>query len=265
MSALLEVKNLSVAFSTPAGTTQVLRQVDLSLKAGETLAVVGPSGCGKSTLCKNILRLLPKNAHTSGQVMLAGEDLIQKSEKELCRLRGRAIGLVFQDPMTALNPSRTMGSQLAEAVRAHGPRLSRPALGARVEELLALVGIEHPKERARLYPHHFSGGMRQRVVLAMALAGGPQILLADEPTSALDVTTQAQILELLKNFQRRQGLAMVLVTHDWGVVARVADRVAVMEAGKIIQCGTAEEIFRALPPAAFSPEFVYCKHISKAV
>ena len=244
MAELLEVKNLSVSFFTPAGEVQAVRDVSFSLRAGEVLAIVGESGCGKSVLCKSILHLLPPSARRkSGTIAVNGRDITQLRERELQKLRGSLFSMVFQDPMTALNPSMTVGAQLAAAVRVHAPRLRGAALEQRVLELMRLVGIDRPEERRGLYPHHFSGGMRQRVVLAIALAGDPSILFADEPTTALDVTIQAQILDLLREIQQKLGTATVFVTHDLGAVARVADRVAVMYAGKIVELGTAEDIF----------------------
>ena len=244
MSELLEVKNLSVSFFTPSGEVQAVRDVSFSLKAGEVLAIVGESGCGKSVLCKSIMKLLPDTARLkSGTIAVNGTDITGYREKEMCALRGKLFSMVFQDPMTSLNPTMTIGAQIAEAVLVHAPKLEAGAAHRRVVELMELVGIERPEERMRLYPYHFSGGMRQRVVMAIALAGTPQILFADEPTTALDVTIQAQILDLLREVQQKLNTATVFVTHDLGVVARVADRVAVMYAGKIVETGTAEEIF----------------------
>ena len=244
MADLLNVEHLSVSFFTPAGEVQAVRDVSFLLKAGEVLAIVGESGCGKSVLCKSILRLLPQTAKIkSGKIIVDGTDITAYREREMTALRGSLFSMVFQDPMTALDPTMTVGAQIAEAVLAHRPKLEKSAVRARVIELLELVGIDRAQERMALYPHSFSGGMRQRVVLAIALAGNPRILFADEPTTALDVTIQAQILDLLRDVQRKLGTATVFVTHDLGVVARVADRVAVMYAGKIVETGTAEEIF----------------------
>jgi len=244
MSALLEVKNLSVSFFTLDGEVQAVRDVSFSLQAGEVLAVVGESGCGKSVLCKSIMKLLPPAAKIkSGSITVNGADITGYGERDMRKLRGRLFSMVFQDPMTSLDPTMTIGAQIAEAVRIHQPKISRSGLHTRVLELMTLVGIERPEERMKLYPHNFSGGMRQRSVMAIALAGSPSILFADEPTTALDVTIQAQILDLLRDIQQRLGTATVFVTHDLGVVARVADRVAVMYAGKIVETGTAEEIF----------------------
>ncbi len=244
MARVLEVKDLSVSFFTPAGEVQAVRGVSFSLEAGEVLAIVGESGCGKSVLCKSIMKLLPASAKIkSGTICVNGVDITGYKERDMNKLRGRLFSMVFQDPMTSLNPTMTIGAQIGEAVRVHEPRISREKLHKRILELMALVGIEHPEERMKLYPYHFSGGMRQRSVMAIALAANPDILFADEPTTALDVTIQAQILDLLRRIQTQLGTATVFVTHDMGVVARVADRVAVMYAGKIVEIGTAEEIF----------------------
>jgi oligopeptide transport system ATP-binding protein len=242
MAELLEVKNLSVSFQTPQGEIEAVRDVSFSVKAGEALAIVGESGCGKSVLCKSILKLLPPSAQIkSGTISAGGADTTAIPEREMRKLRGRLFSMVFQDPMTALNPTIPAVRQIAEAVCVHRPRMPKAEVRRRADALLELVGLE--PEKARLYPHQLSGGMRQRCVMAIALAAEPQILFADEPTTALDVTVQAQILDLLREIQRILGTATVLVSHDLGVVARVADRVAVMYAGKIVEIGTAEEIF----------------------
>lgn len=244
MEKLLEVKNLSVSFLSEYGEVQAVRDVSFSLNAGEVLAIVGESGCGKSALCKTIMKLLPKNARVkSGAILAAGTDITNYSEKEMQKLRGKLFSMVFQDPMTSLNPTIPIGKQIGEAVLVHEPGLNREQVQARVLELMRLVGIENPKERCKLYPYNFSGGMRQRSVMAIALASNPRILFADEPTTALDVTIQAQILDLLREIQEKLGTATIFVSHDLGVVARVADRVAVMYAGKIVEIGTAEEIY----------------------
>lgn len=243
MSDLLEIKNLSVSFKTERGEVEAVRDVSFSLKEGEILALVGESGCGKSVLCKSVMKLLPQSAFIkSGSINVNGADITDYKEKEMNKLRGKLFSMVFQDPMTSLNPTMTIGSQIAEAVLVH-EKLSKPELDRRVIELMELVGIESPEERRRLYPYNFSGGMRQRSVMAMALASNPRILFADEPTTALDVTIQAQILDLLIDIQKKLNTATIFVTHDLGVVAHVADRVAVMYAGRIVEIGTAEEIF----------------------
>ena len=244
MAELLEIKNLSVSFETAAGEVQAVRDVSFALHKGEVLAIVGESGCGKSVLCRSILKLLPESARMkSGQIFLDGADITRYREQDMRRLRGRMFSMIFQDPMTSLNPTLTIERQIGEAVLVHGPRMPKKALHRRVIELMELVGIEDPETRCGLYPHNFSGGMRQRSVMAVALASNPRLLLADEPTTALDVTIQAQILDLLREIQRKLGTATILVSHDLGVVARAADRVAVMYAGKIVEIGTAEEIF----------------------
>ena len=244
MEKLLEVNRLCVRFPTPQGVVEAVRDVSFCLQKGEVLAIVGESGCGKSALCKAIMRLLPRSAQMEADsILVNGVDLAPYSERQMQRLRGKLFSMVLQDPMSALNPSMRIAQQLAEAIRVHEPRLRGQALERRVLELLELVGIERPAERAQLYPFSFSGGMRQRIVMAIALAAKPQILFADEPTTALDVTVQAQILDLLRSLQQKLGTATVLVSHDLGVVARCADRVAVMYAGKIVEIGTAEEIY----------------------
>jgi oligopeptide/dipeptide ABC transporter ATP-binding protein len=244
MSELLKVENLSVSFDTPQGTVHAVRDVSFSLRPGEVLAIVGESGCGKSVLCKSVMKLLPGTARVeSGRIIADGRDITHLTEREMCRLRGKLFSMVFQDPMTSLNPTLPIGRQIEEAIQIHEPRIGRKALHDRVIELMELVGIEQAEERCKLYPYNFSGGMRQRSVMAIALAGNPKMLFADEPTTALDVTIQAQILDLLREIQQKLGTATILVSHDLGVVARAADRVAVMYAGKIVEIGTAEEIY----------------------
>ena len=244
MAELLEVKNLSVSFDTAQGELQAVRDVSFTLHEGEVLAVVGESGSGKSVLCKAIMKLLRKDARIKGgSILVDGVDITAYRPRDMERLRGKLFSMVFQDPMTSLNPTIAIGEQIAEAVRVHNRRLSRDQVHRRVIELMELVGIDFPEQRYGLYPYNFSGGMRQRSVLAIALASNPRILFADEPTTALDVTIQAQILDLLRDVQRKLNTATVLVSHDLGVVARVADRVAVMYAGRIVEIGTTEEIF----------------------
>lgn len=243
-SEVLEIKNLSVSIDSPGGTVQAVRDVSLTLHKGEVLAIVGESGCGKSILCRSVMKLLPLHARiVQGSIVADGVDITQYSEREMVKLRGKLFSMIFQDPMTALDPTMTIGAQIAEAVLAHHKKLPKEEVYRRVVELMELVGIRQPRERYRLYPYNFSGGMRQRSILAMALAGSPKILLADEPTTALDVTIQAQILDLLRDIQTKLGTATILVSHDLSVVARAADRVAIMYAGKIVETGTAEEIY----------------------
>ena len=259
MADLLNVEHLSVSFFTPAGEAQAVRDVSFSLKAGEVLAIVGESGCGKSVLCKSILRLLPQTAKIkSGKIIVDGTDITAYREREMTALRGSLFSMVFQDPMTALDPTMTIGAQIAEAVLAHRPKLEKSAVRARVIELLELVGIDHAQERMALYPHSFSGGMRQRVVLAIALAGDPRILFADEPTTALDVTIQAQILDLMRDLQKKMGMAIIMITHDLGVVAQMCDEVIVMYAGSICEQGTADEIF-------YNPRHEYTKGLMRSI
>lgn len=244
MQTLLDVKNLSVSFYSRDGEVQAVRDVSFSLESGEVLAIVGESGCGKSALCKSIMKMLPSNGKIkTGSIVVNDVDITNYRERDMRKLRGNLFSMVFQDPMSSLNPTMTIGAQIAEAVKVHQPKISKKQLYERVIELMELVGITCAEQRMNLYPHNFSGGMRQRSVMAIALAGNPKILFADEPTTALDVTIQAQILDLFKEIQQKLGTATVFVTHDLGVVARVADRVAVMYAGKIVELGTVEEIF----------------------
>ena len=234
MSApLLSVESVGVELHTPRGTLRAVDGVDLSLAPGRTLGVVGESGCGKTMLARAVLQLLPKRARLSGRVLFQGKDLARLSARALRRLRGPELAVVFQDPMTSLNPVLTIGTQVAESLRAHLGMAHGPAL-ARAAELLASVGIPAPEQRLRQYPHQLSGGMRQRVAIAIALACEPKLLVADEPTTALDVTVQAQILDLLAREQRRRRMAMVLITHDLGIVAGRTDEVAVMYAGRVV-------------------------------
>ena len=244
MEELLKIENLSVCIHAPTGKVQAVRDVSFALHPGEVLAIVGESGCGKSMLCKTIMKLLPKSAKIeSGRILANSVDITDYSDRDMRKLRGKLFSMIFQDPMTALNPTIPIGRQIAEAVLIHQPKLSKEEVYHRVIELMELVGIRQPHERYQLYPYNFSGGMRQRSVMAIALASNPRILLADEPTTALDVTIQAQILDLLKEIQVKLGTATILVSHDLGVVARCADRVAIMYAGKIVEIGTAEEVY----------------------
>lgn len=244
MENILELKSLTVSIDSPMGKVEAVRGVSLALRPGEILAIVGESGCGKSMLCRSIMKLLPRSARIEGgQIIANGADITGYSQRDMNRLRGKLFSMVLQDPMTALDLTQTVEAQIAEAVRVHSPRLDRQAVHRRVMELMELVGIPQPEKRGKLYPYHFSGGQRQRVVMAIALAADPKILLADEPTTALDVTVQAQILDLLKDIQHRLHTATILISHDLGVVARAADRVAIMYAGRIVEIGTAEEIY----------------------
>ena len=240
---VLEVRHLSVSFDTYAGKVQAVRDISFELKRGETLALVGESGCGKSVTCRSIMGLLAKNAKVEGgEILFENRDLLKLGNTAMRSIRGGRIAMIFQDPMTSLDPTMKIGKQIAEAVRLHKP-VTRAAAKRRAIELLDLVGIEEPDKRYHQYPHEFSGGQRQRIVIAIALAADPQILIADEPTTALDVTMQAQILDLMKDIQKKTAASIIFITHDLGVVANVADRVAVMYAGRIIEIGQANEVF----------------------
>ena len=244
MSALLEVNDLSTKFFTPAGVVNAVTDVSFDLREGESLALVGESGCGKSITALSIMRLIPSppGRIVSGSVRFMGQDLLAQDEEAMRRIRGNQIGMVFQEPMTSLNPVLTIGRQLTESVQTH-LGWDSAAANARAVELLSLVGIPDAKRRLSAYPHEFSGGMRQRVMLAMALGCNPKLLIADEPTTALDVTIQAQILELIRRAQRDLGVAVILITHNLGVVARYVDRINVMYAGRIVERGGLAEIF----------------------
>jgi oligopeptide/dipeptide ABC transporter ATP-binding protein len=239
---VLSVQNLTVDFPSGDGAVHAVRGVSYELYPGEVLGIVGESGSGKSVTSMAVMGLLPKTAKVSGSVRFRGEELLGKSDKQLTRVRGKNIAMIFQDPMTSLNPVYKIGYQLAEAVRAHND-VTREQARKRAIELLDLVNIPQPDKRADQYPHEFSGGMRQRVVIAIAMANDPDVIIADEPTTALDVTVQAQVLESLRAAQRETGAAMVLITHDLGVVAGQADRVLVMYAGKPVEIGTVEDIY----------------------
>ena len=241
---LLEVKNLSVAFDTERGQIVPVRDVSFSIFPGQTVAVVGESGCGKSVTAMSILRLIPSppGKILNGEVRFSGRDLLKLSEKEMRSVRGKDIAMIFQEPMTSLNPVYTVGDQIVEAITLHQGVSTHRAYEI-AEDSLRDVGIADPKRRLHTYPHELSGGMRQRVMIAMALSCQPHLLIADEPTTALDVTIQAQILELLRKLQRERGMAIMLITHDLGVVAENADVVAVMYASRIVECATVEDLF----------------------
>jgi oligopeptide transport system ATP-binding protein len=245
MEKLLELQNLNVHFSTYAGEVQAVRGVSFSVGQGEAVALVGESGCGKSITALSVMGLIPSppGRMVSGSVLFAGEDLAAKPEREMEKIRGKDISMIFQDPMTSLNPTMTAGNQIMEVLRRHS-RLGRDQLTARALELLRLVGIHQPEKRLRQYPHELSGGMRQRVMIAMALACSPRLLIADEPTTALDVTIQAQIMELMRELRGKTGTAVILITHDLAVVAGFAQRVLVMYAGKLVESGPTGDLFR---------------------
>ncbi|HKZ07261.1 MAG TPA: ABC transporter ATP-binding protein [Methylomirabilota bacterium] len=244
MDVLLDVRDLHTQFHTSSGVVRAVDGVSWDVRQGETVALVGESGCGKSVSALSVMRLVsaPAGRIVGGQIRFKGRDLLALTEDEMRKVRGREIGMIFQEPMTSLNPVLTVGRQLTETMEIHlgmTPAQSR----ARAGEILGLVGISDPDRRLRQYPHQFSGGMRQRIMIAMALSCNPALILADEPTTALDVTIQAQILELLKDLSRKLGVAMLMITHNLGVVARYADRVNVMYAGRIVERGTAREIY----------------------
>ncbi|MBN6887538.1 oligopeptide transport system ATP-binding protein [Cytobacillus horneckiae] len=244
MEKVLEVKDLKVSFQTYGGTVQAVRGVSFDLHKGETLAIVGESGSGKSVTSQTLMKLIPMppGKITGGQILFNGEDLVPKSDKEMESIRGKEISMIFQDPMTSLNPTMKVGNQIMEGLIKH-QKVSKADAKKRAIELLKLVGIPMPESRVNQYPHEFSGGMRQRAMIAIALAASPKLLIADEPTTALDVTIQAQILELMKGLQDKLDTSIIFITHDLGVVANVADRVAVMYAGQIVEIGTVDEIF----------------------
>ncbi len=243
MTDLLDVKQLKVRFTTEGHQVQAVDGVDFRIEAGETLALLGESGSGKSVTALSLTRLLPRSAQLGGDIRFRGGDLLALSNRQMRDIRGGHISMIFQEPQTSLNPALTVGLQVGETLRQHRG-LRSGAQKEKVIELLEAVGIPEPERRMDDYPHQFSGGMKQRVMLAIALAGEPELLIADEPTTALDVTTQARILELLKNIQRARGMAMLFITHDLAVASQVADRVAVMNEGRIVETGSARQFFR---------------------
>ena len=256
---LLEVKDLHVSFKTYAGEVKAVRGIDFEVGKGECVGIVGESGCGKSVTSQSIMQLLktPPAMYKQGQIIFEGEDLLQKKEKEMRAIRGNSISMIFQDPMTTLNPTQKIGTQIMEVLMEH-KKMSKKEAYAEAENMLKLVAMSEPHKRMEQYPHEFSGGMRQRAMIAIALACSPKLIIADEPTTALDVTVQAQILELLQDVQRKVGMSIMLITHDLGVVAKMCDRVVVMYAGQIVEQGTVEEIFK-------NPTHPYTKGLLKAV
>lgn len=240
---LLEIKNLHTTYRTEDALVYAVNGLDLTVEAGETVGLVGETGAGKTTTALSIMRLLPEciGQVEQGSILLEGVDILSLSESEIRLIRGNAISMIFQDPMTSLNPTLTIGEQIGEVVMLHNPQFHHKQIENRVCEILELVGI--PEERRTEYPHQFSGGMKQRVVIAIALACEPKLLLADEPTTALDVTIQAQVLEMMRGLKNKLNTAMILITHDLGVVARTCDKVGIMYAGEIIEFGTLEQIF----------------------
>ena len=240
--ALLDVENLDVSLSTAMGPARAVRGLNISLEKGETLGIVGESGCGKSMTALALMGLLPDNGTTEGTISLQGEDLLLKSEKEMCQIRGNRMAMIFQEPMTSLNPVHTVGRQIMEPLRLHRG-LSKSEAFKETIGLMERVGIPNPSERVHNYPHQLSGGQRQRVMIALALSCSPDILIADEPTTALDVTIQDQILELIQNLVDEEGMALILISHDLGVIAENTEKVAVMYGGAVVESGPTDQIF----------------------
>ena len=256
--ALLEVKDLHTSFYTPAGEVKAVNGVSFNLERGKVLGIVGESGSGKSVTAYSIMQILEKTGKiVSGSVKFDGQELVGIGEEGMKKIRGNKISIIFQDPMTSLNPTYTIGHQLMEAIMLHTPRNKQQAWD-RAVEMLRLVNVNEPEKRMKQYPFEFSGGMRQRVMIAMALACEPDILIADEPTTALDVTIQAQILELMQSLQKELGMAIIMITHDLGVVAQMCDEVIVMYAGSICEQGTADEIF-------YNPRHEYTKGLMRSI
>lgn len=256
--AFLEVRDLHTAFSTPAGTVNAVNGVSFTLERGKVLGIVGESGSGKSVTAYSIMQILEKNGKiVSGSIKIDGQELVGIGEKGMKDIRGNKVSIIFQDPMTSLNPTYTIGRQLVEAITLHTDRNKKQAK-ERAVEMLKLVNVNEPEKRMKQYPYELSGGMRQRVMIAMALACEPDILIADEPTTALDVTIQAQILELMQQLQKELGMAIIMITHDLGVVAQMCDEVIVMYAGSICEQGTADEIF-------YNPRHEYTKGLMRSI
>ncbi len=255
---LVEIKNERLSFFTPAGEVKALNDVSMTLREGEVLGIVGESGSGKSVTSYSLMGITPEPGRIiGGSVEFNGHRIDRMSEKEMRKIRGSEVSMIFQDPMTSLNPVYTVGNQIEEAILLHTDKTRREAK-LRAVELLRLVGINEPEKRVRQYPHELSGGMRQRVMIAMALACEPKLLIADEPTTALDVTIQAQILELIMELKEKLGMAVILITHDLGIVSSMCDRIAVMYAGKVIECGTTDDIF-------YRPQHEYTKGLLRSV
>ncbi|HZK00760.1 MAG TPA: ABC transporter ATP-binding protein [Tissierellaceae bacterium] len=244
MEKVLEVKNLAVSFKTFFGEVEAVRGISFNVEKGQTVAIVGESGCGKSVTANSIMQLLPRPPafFKGGEIIFNGVDLLKKKDKEMEKIRGQEIGIIFQDPMTSLNPTMRVGKQITEGLMKHH-HISRDDATKKAIEMLHLVSVPQPEKRINQYPHEFSGGMRQRVMIALAMVSDPKLLIADEPTTALDVTVQAQILELMKDIQEKLGMSIILITHDLGVVADISDVVNVMYAGQILEEGSSSEIF----------------------
>jgi oligopeptide transport system ATP-binding protein len=247
---MLEIKELKVSFHTYMGEVQAVRGVNLKLQDGEILAIVGESGCGKSVTAQSVLQLHDPaiTEYKEGKILLDGKNLLELSDKHMQEIRGKEISMIFQDPMTSLNPTMTVGNQIIEVLREHeknsgGKKISRKEAREKVIELFKMVRLPNPEQRINSYPHEFSGGQRQRIMIAMAMACQPRILIADEPTTALDVTVQAQIIELMKEMQKESGSSIIMISHDMGAVASIAQKVAVMYGGLVVESGTVEDIF----------------------
>lgn len=259
MEDLLEIKDLELTFDTEKGRVFALNGVNLEVRRGETLCVVGESGCGKSVTSMSIMRLLntPPAHYQGGQILFEGKNLLQKNEKEMCAIRGKEIAMIFQEPMTSLNPVYTIGRQITETILLHEHQTNQAEAFKRAVELLSLVGISDPKRRMKDYPHQLSGGLRQRVMIAIALSCHPKLLIADEPTTALDVTIQAQILRLLKRLKKELNMTILLITHDMGVVAQMAGQVAVMYGGNVIEQAETMEFFKN-PQHPYTRDLLNC-------
>ncbi|MFC4777889.1 ABC transporter ATP-binding protein [Paenibacillus sp. GCM10023252] len=258
MERILDVQDLRVNFKVRGGIVQAVRGVNFHVNKGETVAIVGESGCGKSVTAQSLMRLIPSPpAHMTGSIMFKGSDILKKTDKQMEAIRGNEMGMIFQDPMTSLNPTLTIGRQITEGLIKHQGMNDKQA-NARAIEMLQLVGIPNAAERVKQFPHQFSGGMRQRAMIAIALACNPALLIADEPTTALDVTIQAQIMTVMKDVQQKLGTSIILITHDLGVVADMCDRVIVMYAGKVVETGTKWEIFK-------NPQHPYTRGLLRSV
>ena len=255
---MLQVKNLCTSFNVDAGEVRAVNGISFNLDKGKVLGIVGESGSGKSVTAYSIMRILVEPGKiVGGEILFNGEDIVKYSKKQMREFRGKRVSIIFQDPMTSLNPTYTIGNQLREAILLHTDR-NRAEANARALEMLQLVGVNEPEKRLKQYPHELSGGMRQRVMIAMALACEPDILIADEPTTALDVTIQAQILELMKDLQKKMGMAIIMITHDLGVIADMCDEIIVMYAGRVCERGTVDEIF-------YNPRHEYTKGLLRSI
>ncbi len=260
MKNLLEVEDLQTSFSSLSKKIIAVRGVSFQLKAGETLGIVGESGCGKSVMARSLTKLLPSNSASidTGSIIYRGEDLLLKSERELRKIRGKEIGMIFQDPMTSLNPTMRIGDQIIEGYALHHPRATKEEMEGHALDLLKQVGLSEAAQRLKQYPHELSGGMRQRVMIAIAMISSPNILIADEPTTALDVTIQAQILGLLREIKEKEGMSIILITHDFSIVSGFCDRVIVMYAGEIVESAPVDKLFK-------SPKHPYTRRLLNSI